>query len=524
MKKLLAIVLVGVMMMTLFTGCSDENVRDNSGNEDNNVSSEDANSQNNSDDNGDMSEGEDPDQIIMTYLTTGKTPADMEKVQAAVNDISREAINVEVEFKPLSIPETFSQYSLWISSGEQVDLMMSAFQGVANFANNGSIEPLNDLIDAHAPKIKELMAEYPITDGGEVKGEIFGIRPLEADYGYQGSLLMRKREMDSAGLEVKDRYSLEDFTEVFAAIKEANPDVYPYGVIGSDLATGPIFNFYNITDMLGNTPQSGVLMGTESTEIVNLFETEEYYDYLKLVRSWNEAGYIMPDAATTGSLKQELILNDIVSSIAIYNSPGMVVDVEKTYNTEFVALTTTDIFYPSTAPSSNTYWAVPITSGNPEAAIKFLNLLYEDHELSNLILWGIEGEHYVKTDQDGIITFPDGIDGNNSGYYNQLGLYGDRRFEYAWSAETTPEVREAFTEKAMENQTKAAGYSYDSSNMTNQLVAIDSVLSQYLPTLETGSVDVDSIYDTFITELKNAGIDEVIADNQAQFDAWLANQ
>ena len=45
-----------------------------------------------------------------------------------------------------------------------------------------------------------------------------------------------------------------------------------------------------------------------------------------------------------------------------------------------------------------------------------------------------------------------------------------------------------------------------------------------LVTTQYGLVDVDSYLEEFNAELKAAGIDEIIAEEQRQFDAWLAQQ
>ncbi|WP_181899184.1 ABC transporter substrate-binding protein [Lachnotalea glycerini] len=513
-KKILSLLLVTVLTATMFMGCGTKN-----------QSSEQSTSQDTtSQDTGDEQASQETAHIVMTYLTAGNTPADLLKVQDAVNEITKEKINVEVEFKAISIPETFSQFSLWITSGEQIDLMMNAFQGVSNYVNSASLEPLDLLITENAPTISKLMEEYPITDGTVVNDEIYGISPVLYNYGAQGSLLIQKDVLDEIGVTVKDQYQLNDFTEIFAAIKEKHPDMYPYGIIGTDVSAATAYGYFGIADTLGATANSGVLMGTDSTKIVNLYETEDYYNYLKTVREWYEAGYIMPDAATTDSLKTELLSTGVICSFPMLNKPEMIPDSETQYGKEFVALVTTDNYYTSLSPNSGTYWTIPITSKNPDAAMKFLNLMYEDSDLANLIHWGIEGTHYVKTDTEKLITFPEGVTADTSGYYNTLGLYGDRRYEYTWSDATSEEANETFTQKSMSNKSKAVGYSYNSENMTNQLIAINSVMSQYLPSLETGSVDLDSVYPEFISALKNAGIEDVIADNQAQFDLWLEKQ
>lgn len=524
MKKSLAVLLILVLSLTLFSGCgkkADESSMNGNTIEattENNTATETSSTETT-----DTTQGE-PTHIIMTYLTIGTTPADLVMVQDAVNAISVPEINVEVEFKPISIPETFSQYSLWISTGTQVDLMMSAFQGIANFANTGSIEPLNDLIAANAPYISETMNTMPITDGAVIDGEIYGVAPVGINYGQQGALLFNKEILDGAGVVLKDRYVLSDFTDIFASVKAKYPDMYPYGITGDAMKTGSNYGFFAVVDSLGASAASGVLMGTDSAKIVNVFDTQEYYDYLKLVRSWYEAGYIMPDAATTATLKNELLLNKVVASYPMYNKPEQTADARTQYGSDFVALTTTDEYFAAISPSSSTYWTIPITSANTEAAMKFMDLMMANHEVSNLIKSGIEGVHYVTTDTEGIIAFPEGINPGNTTYFNPLGLYGDRRYELVMSLSSTREVHDAFTSASMTNPTKGAGYAYNSFNMTNQLIAIQGVLDQYLPTLETGSVDIDSVYPDFIKALKDAGIDQVIEDNQTQFDAWLKSK
>ena len=108
-------------------------------------------------------EGE-AEQIIMTYLTLGQNPADLQMVQDAINEISKEKINVEVEFKPVAISETFSNYSLWIGSGEQVDLMCIAFQGLNNYVNSGQLLPLDEYLASDGSYLTQLSEELPIYD------------------------------------------------------------------------------------------------------------------------------------------------------------------------------------------------------------------------------------------------------------------------------------------------------------------------------------------------------------------------
>ena len=52
-------------------------------------------------------------------------------------------------------------------------------------------------------------------------------------------------------------------------------------------------------------------------------------------------------------------------------------------------------------------WSITRNSVSPEKSMQLLNLLYTDPEIMNLLSYGVEGVHYVKT-EDGHITFPEG--------------------------------------------------------------------------------------------------------------------
>ncbi len=458
--------------------------------------------------------------IIVTYPYSTTEPEDLEKVQDAVNEITIPAINVEVEFKAIGMSDTFSNYSLWISSGETVDLMMIAFQDLKTYANSGQIDPLDDLLSEETtPVLWELSQEFPILT--TVAGETYGITPVGVNYGDQPGLVMRQDWLEETGYETKDIYTIEDVTNIFAAIKENHPDAYPYGVLGSSITSGSTYYTMLYTaDILGGNVIAGVLFDADSTEVENLFTSDQYKEYLQQLADWYEAGYILPDAATTDSSSSELLMNDRIACYPMSNKPEQFGSSSYSFDLTGVA---TDEAYIG-AQSNLTNWTIPITAQNPEAAVKFLDYLYSDHDLSNLIMYGIQGEHYTIVDEEnGVIDFANDYDGTTSPYYNILGFWGDRRYEYTFDASATRAEHDAFTEEAMSNQYLSYGFSFDSSNVSNQIIACQSVLDQYQKALETGTLgsDWEATYETMISQLETAGINDVIEECQTQFDAFL---
>ena len=73
------------------------------------------------------------------------------------------------------------------------------------------------------------------------------------------------------------------------------------------------------------------------------------------------------------------------------------------------------------------------------------------------------------------------------------------------------------------NISKTFGYNFDASDYSAEAGAIASVLAEKLPMINSGDVeDVDVAVEELVSALQAAGIDDIIAENQKQLDAYLA--
>ena len=144
--------------------------------------------------------------------------------------------------------------------------------------------------------------------------------------------------------------------------------------------------------------------------------------------------------------------------------------------------------------------------------MRFLNLLYTDAELINLFDWGIEGTHYVKT-EDGHITYPEGVDSENSGYSLGLGwIFGNQYLSYVWEGDDLD----------LYDQLKE--FVYDSNNVKTEVAAVSNVLNEYRAGLEFGVMDPETTLPEFLGALDAAGINTIIEEKQRQLDEWVAAQ
>ena len=55
----------------------------------------------------------------------------------------------------------------------------------------------------------------------------------------------------------------------------------------------------------------------------------------------------------------------------------------------------------------------------------------------------------------------------------------------------------------------------------NEVTAVSNVVEQFSNSLTYGDVNPDEQYPLFLQALKDAGIDKIVADYQAQADEWV---
>lgn len=481
-------------------------------------------------DKGALWEGDGTGKIVVSYLTMITEPAELKKVESAINQKTKAELGIEIEWLPISVTEQ-SKYTTLIGGGTQIDLVCLCLTDPRPYEEVSMIKRLSDAnIEKFAPNIKKLCDDGYSLEVLNEKGDVIGFSTLERQLGIGGSFIVRKSDLVKVGLAEtytdQKAITYSDLDTIFEALKEEYPNSYPCGNVA------PVPGMFMATDTLGSditAKSSGVLNLTSdinSTTVVNFYEMPEYKAYVEKMQEWNGKGYINPDALTQGE-----------SSINLFGSGksrGAYIDcwlsLRDEYSTrvgeEVVQLQLQEPYYVAQTAGNGNTWAVGGTAKNPAAALRLMDALMTDQELMNMFQWGIEGEHFEIVDKEaGVIKFPDGVNAGTSGFYNTLGVYGDKNKVYAFLTEgqTVEDIKNrnaieaTIVDKAIKRSSPANGFVYDSSRMTNEIYAVEAVIGQYAASVGIGQSDK---YNEFISELKKAGIDKIIADKQSQFDAW----
>ena len=464
------------------------------------------------------------EQITMTWLTGGVDNPYMDKVAEKISEITREKIGVEVSFRQESVFTAASSYTRWLANQEELDIMVVAFAPMTPFVSMGMLEPLDDYLQ-YAPHVQAYAEEGVAIYAPSATGEIYGLSAIgRPSAGTAGAVYVFEEDLKAAGFDYQynDVITMEDVDKIVRAIGPTYENGY-VSLIGSV----PKAELMYTVDPLGTATSSGVLMGTDSTTVVNFFETEEYMSYLQMVRGWYNDGFLKKDAATMDVNDMGNPGSDPEYCFMLLNNAdmGLVKDyssrAEEATGKHVIELLTTPI-YNKAISSTGSFMTIPFTSRHPEAAMRFMDLLYYDKEVSDILYRGIEGENFTYLDEEHLTCLP-----NMDAYYVALGLYGYNGLCASvgvYDAELNSRY-DIWEEAGRTNPTKGFGFCYfPDDNMSNMITALDAVTAEYRASLETGSADLDTVYPEFIAKLKANGIDQVIADKQAQFDEWLKNQ
>lgn len=325
----------------------------------------------------------DVDTLVVTYQTSdGSVTKDLDEVLEEINKITEKKIGVKVSFEVSAAVTAGKDYPLWISEGKKIDLMLINYQDITSYINYGLIQPLDSLLEEDGTEITRLVEEgYYLTEGTIIDGKTYGVGIASSDVGTCYGIWIPKSYLNAVDFQYeKDHvYDWEELTGLFEQLKKKYPDAYPLGQITSS-------NFFSNAQFYGLQAAGNVPVDSEGI-VYNYFAQEEYYQFLIQMHRWYEQGFIYEDAGFTDATQLDLIRSGKILSFPFLGNPGNTGDFM--FKEPCVCLRTSEVTY-NHRGSVGVFWTIPKTSAHPNEAMKFLNLLYEDTELSNLIQYGIE--------------------------------------------------------------------------------------------------------------------------------------
>ena len=509
-KKLVAVLLAGAMAMSLLAGCGSDTASESS--------------QTNAPSTESSAVGEDETYtVVMGYIGDGFE--DEELIEEKINEIIEPELNAKLDLRQYSWGTYQQELQLTLSGDEKLDIVPIIVTNAAGYVNNGQVIDITGLIEKYGTNIKKYVNEDFLTCP-KIGNLTYGVTSMREQITDEGVMMRRDivEEMgysvDEQGL-VTDINNIQDLTKLYEKVHAAYPTMV---VCGSSAGNTPLFR-WETSDFL--TDGFGVLMDYgQSTEVVNLYETEEFREFANLMYEWNQAGYFSSDAATTTEALQSMIKAGNTFS---YFTPYKAGAIEQDELASGVDLVYAELFgdpYITSFSINYLTWGIARNSTNPEKAFQVLDYIYGSADVMNLLNWGIEGKHYKVVDEENkVITYADGVTADNTGWCLNIGWeLPNQEIAYVWEGETSQKwiTQHELIDSA--KRSKALGFSYDSSVVATQLTALNNVKTQYYDAIGCGSVDPDTAIAQFNDALYAAGLQDVMDAKQEQLDAWLAQQ
>ena len=438
---------------------------------------------------------------------------DCNAVAEAVSEITREEIGVEIE---LVRGQDGEQVNLALTSGEQIDLLnYNPVDGaLTSLVRNNYATALDDLLEEYGSDILTVVNEEDL-EACKIGGILYTL-PNMKDNRRQAGFAMRTDILEELGIDVTGVDTYDEVHDILVQVHEAYPDMYPLVPTWSGGGMQTTMTYDPLGDSLGVLEN----LFEDSTEVVNLYATDTYREFVEMMYQWGQEGLLMPDATT--------MENNLLSGngFAMFENikPGKKVEVEKGNNRDIVLVETLPANSYTEVVQANNF-VIPYCAQYPEKAMELWEMMYTNAEISNLFVNGVEGTNWVYSDDSKtFITTPEGVDSNATGYTSYGWAWPNQQITPVWEgddADLWDQLREFNNGGTL---SPAFGFTWDSSSMANQITACNNVVSQYDAALRWGNLNPDETLDQFNAELEAAGINEIIEEKQRQLDEYLASK
>lgn len=462
--------------------------------------------------------GSEPTELHMVYSSYSGIPEDLEMVQDALNEILIKKINCKVNLEVYPSSNYDTQINLLLSGGDSIDLMTSGLNTrYHQIVSKKLVLPIDDLLEQYGQGIIEAVGDS--LEASRINGILYGVTGVPLNAAADSGFAVKSEILKELSINLQNVKTIDDVESVLRKIKENYPDITPLVPSSSGRAYDDLINYmWRHAEM--ESIEDGCVVDYETMTVSNMYESEVFKETVETLYRWNQEGLVMPNASTNADSRAALLNgNQGVAYLTTSYCPTLSVKENIQLGVEIVELTQNKIL--GTSVFTNTQWMIPVKSEHPVEAMQFLNLLYTDKEVGNMLQYGIEGVHYIKTDEENVISYPEGQDVTNSKYYVKTPGITDINTS-CYAIEPLPgDVYKQYEEfKNGFKPSPLLGFMGDVSECKTEIAAIANVISQYHFNFMAGDYD-PSMLKEINEKLKDAGIDKVIDMKQKQLNDWL---
>ena len=459
---------------------------------------------------------------VTWYMSQSESAArDQEMVEKAANEILEKNIGLHLKFYFLDSDNFEQKMQVMSNAGEEYDIVSTNYYMNKYIPNisRGAFLNVKDMLKEYAPDILAKQDQtawdaVTMTDGG-----IYVI-PGQNPWTFDTTYAFRKDLVEKYGFDVSKVKNIHDLEPMLEIIKKNEPDVIPVFATADGVikGRGPEAQYDEIDGI------QNVLFDTQTKKVVSSYDLEHTTDYYKTLNDFYKKGYIAKDAASRnqGGNEKKSGKYFVVSGPNEYTG-GSKSTSQFGYECVEALLGTSKV---KTTGITQSMVAISSSSKQPENALKVLNEIWRNPELSNLLAYGIKDVHYKVTANEGTdhpsVLPATGDDQRWCIYHNSLGPLWDQ-WDSPWN--TSEALLEMQRKNKESERSELLGFTFEQEPIKVQLAEIASIQKEAKQVLETGSMDdFNAYYDNFKKRLDAAGLQDVIKEIQKQYDDWAAKK
>ena len=480
--------------------------------------------------------GDDANTIRYVVYTGGGSLDNAYRIYNKVDDIVFEKLGFHVEFEPYGYTDYANKLSMKIATGEPFDMCYSGslLSGLTYSAAvaDGNFKDITDLLPVHAPDVYNSMPAK-IWDAAKVNGKIYGVIN-EQLFARSVGVAIDKTVADALSL-TQEKINAENLTYQ-DVIRQAmtyiqnDPSISENGKVPSTtLVLGEaweeiIMQNYGLDALGAHSYYPGIIEAVDGkTTVINQYESKYFKEFADFCREMHENGWIDKDQGLQPVTENQRVrltgtYYPYVAEATLYNSIGKDFTIFQ-FGAPLM----------STANVTSSVTAINVTSKKADKCLQFINLLYTDKDLFNLLAIGEEGLEY---------TWKTGYDSKDQEYqyihYNPKSKYKPSA-DWAYGTEFNAYRKRGYeadwveTVKAINDNaaySPAYGFAFvPSRSLEADLDAAYLVAQDYIKMFLDGTFSNKKTNDEIIAEMNDAMksyVQPILTAKQNQLDAFLA--
>lgn len=485
--------------------------------------------------------------VEITIATEDGTTASLANNLPLWQEIEKRT-NIKINWDVTAPAQYVEVMKLRVSAGGDLPDVMLLPNGMnlSELGSQGRILPLENYINRFGPNIQKMYEEFPNTKAlTSADGHIYSVNTVsENAYFMPYSFVIRKDWLDRLGLSVPQ--TVDDWMTVLRAFRDEDADgdgdktdEVPFSVGGHAWYTTfwaqawGLHMFYSD----GWYPDENGKMQYE-------FVSDRAKEFYKWLHSFYQEGLLDQEFLTMGDetkLFEKVSRNEVGAFLA---HPSKIPTLEEAMKANGQPDAKLIPVVPPKGPyaqmteiagdvAPNGY-VVTSSCKHPEIVVALMNYLMSD-EGTALMNLGIEGQTYTRGD-DGKVQFtdlvtknPDGLTANEvlSSYGCQLGMpyiMSEERGE-AMLYEYPQDMRDMFIKVSEETKPYAVPALVlppATEQESQQISGLTGDLATYVWEMTgkftVGTADIDKEWDSYVSYVKQLGLDQILSVKQAQYD------